>query len=78
MFDQERSYAFVFAPEGMKNAAFPSLSFAPFWSGMSSSTISASPLAAARMSAVAPFPSVGSPWGMTILAASMCPLLRAQ
>ena len=61
MFDQEQSDAFVLAPEGMKNAAFPSLSFAPFWIGASSSTISASPLAAARMSAVAPSSSVGSP-----------------
>ena len=61
MFDKEQSDAFVLAPEGMKNAAFPSLSFAPFWSGMSSSTISASPLAAARMSAVTPSSSVGSP-----------------
>ena len=43
MFDQEQSDAFVLALEGMKNAAFPSLSFAPFWSGMSSSTISAPP-----------------------------------
>ena len=60
MFDQEQSYAFVLAPEGMKNAAFPSLSFIPFWSGASSSTISASPLAAARMSAVTPSSSVGS------------------
>ena len=61
MFDKEQSDAFVLAPEGMKNAAFPSLSFAPFWSGASSSTISGSPLSAARMSAVTPSPSVGSP-----------------
>ena len=61
MFDKEQSDAFAFAPEGMKNAVFPSLSFAPFWSGMSNRTISASPLTAARMSAVAPSSSVGSP-----------------
>ena len=61
MFDEEQSDAFVFAPEGMKNAVPLSLSFAPFWSGMSSSTISASPLAVARMSAVTPSSSVGSP-----------------
>ena len=60
MFDKEQSDAFAFAPEGMKNAVFPSLSFAPFWIGASSSTISGSPLAAARMSAVIPFSSVGS------------------
>ena len=78
MFDQEQSYAFVFALEGMKNPAFPSLSFAPFWIGMSSSTISMSPLAAARMSAVTPSSSVGSSWGTMTLAASVCPLLRAQ
>ncbi|EET00017.1 Hypothetical protein GL50581_2746 [Giardia duodenalis ATCC 50581] len=41
-------------------AVFLRLSFISFWSGASSSTTSASPLATARMSAVTPSSSVGS------------------